>query len=59
MFYTKSLGKASAPGKGGKTVKKECTIRLAAASEQFITASIVNETNLSFVHGSVFGIKRS
>ena len=40
VFYTKSLGtssKASAAGKT-KTVKKECTIRLAAASEEFINA---------------------
>jgi hypothetical protein len=40
VFYTKSLGtssKASAAGKS-KTVKKECTVRLAAASEEFINA---------------------
>ena len=60
VFYTKSIGISSkASASKSKTVKKESSIRLAAASEEFIHASLINETSLSYVHGSVYGIKRS
>ena len=60
VFYTKSNGSSSKPSAGkSRTVKKECTIRLAAASEEFISAQLINEANISYVHGSVYGIKKS
>ena len=60
MFYTKSLGASNkASSSKVKAVKRECIISLAAASEQFINTKLINETSLSFIHGSVFGIKRS
>lgn len=60
IFYTKSLGNsAKASAAKGKTVKKECIVRLASASDEFISAQLINETNISYIHGSVFGIKKS
>jgi|LauGreDrversion4_2_1035121.scaffolds.fasta_scaffold87634_1 hypothetical protein len=60
IFYTKSIGNSTKPSAGkGKTVRKECTVRLASASDEFISAQLINETNLSFIHGSVYGIKKS
>jgi hypothetical protein len=39
VFYTKSIGNSNKASAGkSKTVKKECTVRLAAASEEFINA---------------------
>ena len=39
VYYTKSAGNANkASASKGKTVRKECSIRLAAASEHFINA---------------------
>ena len=39
VFYTKSIGNSNKASAGkSKTVKKECTIRLAAASEEFLNA---------------------
>lgn len=63
VFYTKSIGggngnKPSSVAKG-KVVKKECFIKRGAAHEQLINTSLVNETTLSLVHGSIFSLKRS
>jgi len=39
VYYTKSIGNShKASASKGKTVKKECSIRLAASNEQYINA---------------------
>jgi hypothetical protein len=39
VYYTKSIGNSNkASAIKGKTVKKECTVKLATASEQYINA---------------------
>ena len=59
VFYAKvaKSAKASSVTKS-KVAKKECVITL-GVHEQMISASLVNETNLTVVHGSMFSMKRS
>lgn len=56
IYYTKGSGKASASKT--KTVKKECLLKIANPNEQVLFTSLVNETSLNVVFGSVFALRR-
>ena len=58
VFFTKSLGGKASASKS-KVVKKECVVKNGNAHEQIIHTSIVNETTLSMISGSIYSIKRS
>ena len=58
IFITKSSGKASA--QKSKVVKKECIIRVSSTdTDQIINASLINESTVSLIHGSIYSMKRS
>jgi WD40 repeat protein len=58
IFYAKVSKSNKASVTKSKVSKRECLITL-GVHEQMISASLVNETNLSVVHGSLFSMKRS
>lgn len=59
LYYAKVSGsKAKASTKKSKTVAKTSQINL-GVHEQMIAATLINETSLSVLHGSLFSMKRS
>ena len=58
IFYAKVSKSKKASVTKSKVSKRECLITL-GVHEQMISASLVNEANLSIVHGSLFSMKRS
>lgn len=58
VFYAKVSKSNKASVTKSKVAKKECIITL-GVHEQMISATLVNETNLTVVHGSLFSMKRS
>ncbi len=59
LFYTKSLGGSKASASKSKVVKKECLITLGGAHEQMIQTSIIDQTNVNVVHGSIFSMRKA
>ncbi len=59
IFYTKiSSAKAKASTQKSRVVSANCQINL-GVHEQMISLSLINETSLSVVHGSLFSMKKS
>lgn len=60
VFYIKSTGVTSKQlAIKSKTVKRESIVKLNGQSDQAIHTTLVNETSLKIVHGSVFQLKSS
>lgn len=58
VFVTKSSG-AKASAAKNKVAKKESLIKVASPNDQIINVSIVNESSLNIVYGSVYSIRKS
>jgi ribosome-associated protein YbcJ (S4-like RNA binding protein) len=60
VFYVKSTGVSSKHlGGKNKTVKKECNVRVNGQSDQAIHTTLVNESTLTIVNGSLYQLKRA
>lgn len=60
VFYVKSTGVTNKQlAIKSKTVKRESIVKLNGQSDQAIHTTLVNETALKIVHGSVFQLKSS